>query len=49
MFKYFVYSILINIVIFGLFYIFVMEPIHELSQMMAKNWCESLRMECNFK
>jgi len=47
--KYFAISIIINIMILYLFYIFVAEPIKVVSQIMAKNWCQSLQIKCIFK
>lgn len=49
MLKYFLLSILLNLFIMYLFYIFVAQPIKVISQAMAKSWCESLKIDCEFK
>jgi len=49
MLKYLAMSILLNILVLGLFYLFVMQPIQVISKSIAKSWCESLKLECQFK
>lgn len=47
--KYYFYSIIINIILLGLLYLFVIEPIKMFAELSAKSWCNAWKLECNFK
>jgi len=49
MLKYFIYSILINLVLLYFYSILVLNPLKAASKIVAKNWCEMMKVECKFK
>lgn len=47
--RYIFYSLIINIIMVGIFYLTIMKPIEVISKLVAKGLCESWKLNCEFK